>query len=270
MSIPPIGESSFYNVNSDSPGSFDDNYTLAESINAVWEAAQACQANPSALNVQVFVQAMNTANTDMNALISKNGAPSQSNNPNAYQFYQFITASIDPNTKDTLASICSTIPPTQATIGYFQSEIGSMMISGVYNSINSWQTRALQQDSHNMSCQDDLQDLVNDIQTYEAQKTPQLAKKVALDIQNLITDLQSIKGDGYLTILGNLFNTSINSSSDTLAKLAAPITSGDSVSPPSTNLQNFMNALNSTSGTGTVGSDLAWLVSFSYKEEFNS
>ncbi len=270
MSIPPIGENSFYNVSSDSPGSFDTNYTLAESINAVWEAAKACQANPSALNVQIFVQAMNTANTDMNALISKNGAPSQANNPNAYQFYQFITASIDPNTKDTLASICSTIPPTQATIGYFQSEIGSMMISGVDNSINSWQTRSLQQDNQNMSCQDDLQDLMNDIQTYDTQKTPQLAKKVALDIQNLMTDLQSIKGDGYLTILGNLFNTSIDSSGDTLAKLAAPITSADSVSPPSTNLQNFMNALNSTSGTGTVGGDLSWLVSFSYKEEFNS
>lgn len=261
MSVPPINANPTWGATPPAPaGALDDDYSVVEAVNEAWEAAEACQNNPSELNTEVFVQAVSKLNTALNAAITQLGPPG-SGNPSSMALYNYLNEKVDP-IGDTMASLC-TIPPTVSMVSWLMDSdsAGPGEISGLDSLIDTnWSsTASYNQDGSDRGIRQAIQNLFTDIQAYENDPTAANALNIGLDIQELSSNLSAIKGDGYLTIFNSILTLPV-SNGDTLGFLASLLKSNEQTNPPSTNLTNFMNALNTTSGNGTIASDLDYFV----------
>ena len=237
-------------------------------VDAAWSAYTEYQKNPSTVNVEALMQAVNALNTYFSGVSPSVMQTLQTTDPDAYAMYESLTQSAPHSAS--LATDCADYNTANCaeTILFLQSDSGKALFKPFGDAIQPYGN--INEDNGNATVKSDFDNLKFNLHLYnEAMQMPnpdpatisQLLGNIAADVQKLNTD--ATNGgitDGFLTSVLTLLNTTITPGvgGPTLLSLA----SGD----PTT----FQNALKAF-GEGTdssSGGDLMNLLNFDGKYEY--
>lgn len=212
----------------DSPGSMDNDPAFIQLVDAAWQAIGEGGTH-DALTIQVIMQDVN----NLSAYFTKNGPPTQANNPKAYAVYQAIGTGMF-----SLGGACAAYGTSNCAGAVQAFQSGQMSFSGLYNALNAFGSEY--KDSSNQKIETDLDNLQGALQMYnwymqqkhkDPSELPGLLSTLANAIKTFATDASTAGlSDGYLTNITTMLNTPLTpDGSDTLlaaanAYLASPTT----------------------------------------------
>lgn len=209
-SIPPIGGPDF-NISGSGTQAFDQNYSLIQQVNAVWEMGNVALTSnpPNELAYRGYIKAILNLESTLNGLIKQNGPPTSAN-PCASALEQLFNFQI--YSGDSLSKILNSNTNTPSVlVGWLQGSKGQEMMEKMQSTLCSgtWtSTENYDKDRGNTTVEQNILTLQSDISAYQSDPSPENARQLACDMNALYTSLQTINGDGYLALINMFLHTS--------------------------------------------------------------